>query len=219
LPQSSSDIYNIKNNINYYNSAPHEIKKTVNVVPTNKTPKGNSTNNKKIKTDDSINLQVFNSTSGVMENVKPNEGKIYTTKTQTGEKFDYMVQDNKIYTDYTSPDEKMKSYFVFDPKGNVVDSKLPYDLNEYTVVIPPELELRRSESLMPNGWKSVHVDLKWGGRVDMVLDPNEKLQSVNIKGGVRINHKLKTFVAGNTAKTNKWMLPNQRIQTDAEPSR
>ena len=72
LPQSSSDIYNIKNNINYYNSAPQEIKKTVNVVPTNKTPKGNSTNNKKIKTDDSINLQVFNSTSGVMENVKPN---------------------------------------------------------------------------------------------------------------------------------------------------
>ena len=55
---------------------------------------------------------------------------------------------------------------------------------------------------MPNGWKSVHVDLKWRGNVEMVLDPNEKLQSVNIDGGVRIKQKLKTFVAGHADKTN-----------------
>lgn len=206
-PQKSSNVYNVKNNFNYYNPAPHEIKKTFNATPTNRN-KNTSRSAVKNKSDDSIKLQVYNSTSGIIEAVKPIEGKIYSTKTQTGGKIDYMAQDNKIFTDYTSPDGKIKSYFVSDPEGNVVDSKLPYDLDEYTVVVPPELELRRSERFMPNGWKSIHVDLKWGGKVDMVLDPNEKLQWVNIDGGVRVNHKLKTFVAGHTDKTNKWMLPN-----------
>jgi hypothetical protein len=142
-----------------------------------------------------------------MEDTNPTKGKIYKTKTQTGGEIDYMVEDGKIFADYASPDGKLKSYYVSDSQGNLIDQKLPYDLVEYTVVIPSELEIKRSERIMANGWKNIHVDLKWGGKVAMILDPNGRLQSVHIDGGVRINNKLKTLVAGHPDKTNKWMMP------------
>ena len=151
-----------------------------------------------------------------MEEIKPEKGKIYTTKTRTGGKLDYMVEDGKIYTDYISSDGSIKSYYVSDFQGNLLDQKFPYNIDEYKVVIPPELELRRTERLMPNGWKSIHVDLKWGGKVEMVLDPDKKLQWVHIEGGVRTNHKLKTLVAGRTDKTTKWILPNKADTGDAK---
>jgi hypothetical protein len=165
---------------------------------------------------DEITIRAYNSTSKKMEKVEPKDGEIYEIITRTGSKLEYMVEDGKIYTDYTSADEKRISYYVSDLQGNILDYKFPHKLEEYTVVIPSDFELRRSERPLPNGWKFIEVDLKWGGKVEMILDPRRKLQQVKIEGGCRTNHKLKTIVAGRIDKTNKWMLPNK---TDAGDSK
>jgi hypothetical protein len=177
-----SDEHRIENSVSFSSPPRNDLKETFNTKPTGKTG--------------DITFRVYNPISGKTEEIKPEEGKIYTTKTRKGGRLDYMVEDGKVYTDYTSSDGSIKSYSVSDLQGNMVDQKLPYNIEEYKVVIPPELELRRTERLMPNGWKSVHVDLKWAGKVEMTLDPDNRLKWVHCEGGVTFNHKLKTIVPG-----------------------
>ncbi len=163
------------------------------------------------KTDenDDVYLNVYNPATDRMERVDPEEGKFYRTTGRTGCRLKYMVTEGKVFTEYTSPDGKRIVYNVTDMQGNVLDYKFPYPLSEHTAVIPRDLELRRSEKQLPNGWKHVHVDLKWNGGADLIYDPSQKLQAFSCTGGFRTNHKLKRLIFGNPEKTTKYDAPNK----------
>ena len=185
-----SPVYNIMGNVTVHNNSniPTEIEKTITKEDLGK--------------GDELVIRVRDS-SGELTKVTPVEGKIYTSYGLKGAKLDYMLKDGKIHVDYTFPDGKTKAYYVTNSKGNLVAHKFPYKLQEYTVIIPQDLELTRHEQIMTNGWKLIHVDLKWNGAVDMLLDTDNKLQQVSIKGGARVSHKRKTITAGHPSKTKK----------------
>jgi hypothetical protein len=185
-----SPVYNIMGNVTIHNHSEISTEVAQNITEQD------------VGKGDELILRVRDS-FGNMTRIKPVEGKIYTSYSPKGAKLEYMLKDGKIHVDYTSPDGKTKSYYVSDSKGNVVDYKFPYMLQEYTVIIPQDLELRRHEQIMPNGWKLIRVDLKWNGAVDMLLNNDNKLQQVSIKGGARVSHKRKTITVGHTSKTKK----------------
>ena len=166
--------------------------------------------------DDDVHLNVYNPASDRMERVDPEEGKLYKTTGRTGCRLEYMVTEGKVFTEYTSPDGKRVVYTVTDMQGNALDYKFPYPLSEYTAVIPTDLELRRSEKQLPNGWKQIHVDLKWSGEADLIYDPSQKLQALSCKGGFRTNHKLKRLILGNPDKTTKYDEPNKPSGGDVQ---
>lgn len=126
--------------------------------------------------------------------ITPEDGKIYTSYATNGAKVDCMFQDDRISVNYTSPDGKITAYYVLDWKGNIIDHKLPYKLEEYTVLIPKDLEIGRNEIYLPNGHKRVHIKLKWGQTFDIIYDANGKLQQVSTHGGkMTISNKHKTI--------------------------
>ncbi len=170
----------------------------------------------KTNENDDVWFKVYNPKTDQMERVEPKEGKLYSTIGRTGCRLEYMVKDGKVFTEYTSPDGKRTAYTVADMQGNVLDCKFPYPLSEYTVVVPTDLELKRSEKQLPNGWRHVHIDLKWNGEAEMLYDPQGNLKSFSCKGGLKTNHKLKRLVVGKIEKTTKYTEPNKPSGGDVQ---
>lgn len=141
-----------------------------------------------------IRINVYDRESDKMKEVVLAEGKSYSSYSKKGARIDYMRKEDKIYVEYTAPGENWTAYYVTDFEGNLIDSKFPYDIKEYTVEIPEELELRRQENPLFNGWKHIHVDLKWDKSVDLIYDDNGALKQISIKGGARISHNAKKII-------------------------
>lgn len=122
----------------------------------------------------------------------PEEGKIYTSQISDKSTVDFMVKDDVIHVNYTTPDGS-KWYYVLDEKGNLVDQKIPYKLEEFQVVIPEGMELSRETIPLQNGFRQVRIKLKWGKSINMILDSQDKLKKLDIKGGADINYLEKTI--------------------------
>lgn len=119
--------------------------------------------------------------------VIPEEGKFYTIDREGKSKISYMYKNNLIYMEYTTSDG-IKGYYVIDEKGNLVENKFPYPLQEYTVQIPEDMVVHREEQELPNGFRKIHVVLKWDRSVDYILGSEGKLQQISIKGGAHVSH-------------------------------
>lgn len=124
--------------------------------------------------------------------VIPEEGKYYTIEREVKSKISYMYKNGLVYVEYTNSDG-IKGYYVIDDKGNLVENKLPYPLQEYTVQIPEDMVIRREVEALPNGFQKIHVVLKWGKSADYILDSEGKLQQISIKGGANVNNRSKVI--------------------------
>jgi hypothetical protein len=125
--------------------------------------------------------------------VFPEEGKVYTLKGRGKSKASYMYKNDLIYVEYTTPDGKITTYNVLDREGNLVDYKLPFKLEEFTLNIPNDLEVQRQSTTLPNGYKEIHIELKWDRSFDVLVDSTGKLQQFSCKGGAIIDPRSKTI--------------------------
>jgi hypothetical protein len=116
------------------------------------------------------------------------EGKMYTSRAPNGAKVDYMLKQERIHLEYISSNKEFTAYYVLDRDCNVIDSRFPYKLDEYSVRIPRDLELRRSATTLSNGYRMVDVQLKWGRSINLLYDQNGKLQQLSAKGGWTVSH-------------------------------
>lgn len=120
------------------------------------------------------------------EEVFPEEGKIYTVD-RKGSKLSYMLKDGLVHVQYTKKDGTT-GYYVVDGEGRVVEKKFPYPLQEYTIQIPEDMEIRRETQTLPNGFRKVHVVLKWDRTADYILDQAGKLQQLSIEGDTHVDN-------------------------------
>lgn len=177
--QGKNVIYNIAGDA-YFNNDIEGAKNARKVITEN------------IKADDNKKIRAKDY-SGKYINLE--DGKFYTSVSKKGLRVNYMLKDNQIHVETISGDGKT-SYYQFDREMNLIDYKFPYKLEEYEVIIPENLELKRTETLLKNDYSKVHVKLKWGGFVDMILDGGGRLQHITIKGdkyNKTISNKKKTI--------------------------
>jgi len=175
--------YNIAGDINIYDKTP-DIENLAETI-------------KKRTARDQANNLVVKGYSGNL--VSPEEGKLYTSDAKSGAQVKYYFKNDKIYAEYITKDGESKGYYELDSEGNLIDHKFPYDLREYELVVPQDLILKRDETTLSNGYKKVHMKLKWGRTVDMILDTDDKLRSLSIKGGpggTHVSHKRRTITVG-----------------------
>jgi hypothetical protein len=124
--------------------------------------------------------------------VYPEQGKTYTYDFPNGAKANYFFDGVTVFVEYVSAEGMSYGYYEVSPERERTHARLPHRLEEYNVVIPEKLELERKETLLPKGFVKIHVKLKWGRTVDMILDADSKLRQFSSKGSrpkVNVNNK------------------------------
>lgn len=86
------------------------------------------------------------------------------------------------------------AYCVVDEGGNIVDLKLPYPLEEYSLEVDPSLLLRKSIEHLGNGQTREVFELKWGKRAVLIRDPRGRICDIRIERGVRMDHIRRVFI-------------------------
>ena len=152
--QGTSVTYNIAGDAHFYNQIDGDentrkaIKENINLD-----------DNKKIRVKDFSGKLIY------LE-----EGKIYASKSRKGTKISYMLKDAQVHAEIIYRNGRT-GYFLYDIEKSLTNSlKLPYELEEYKVIIPEDLELSRTKTQLNNGYLKVHIELKWAGFVDMIFD-------------------------------------------------
>jgi hypothetical protein len=101
--------------------------------------------------------------------------------------------------------------------GDLRESSLPYRLEDYTVIVPIEMEPFRKEGMIGKGVRRVLYEPKgvlFHRRLTMILDSRGKLRQLDFWGGLRIDP---------AAKTISLVLPEtseqKQTQPDVQPDR
>ena len=84
-----------------------------------------------------------------LQEIKPNG---YYEKEFYGQKVRYYLDGKYLHIEH-EPAEGVIGYYVLDEEGNMVDYKWPYPLEEYDLFINPELILKTSLEILPDGKK------------------------------------------------------------------
>jgi hypothetical protein len=120
------------------------------------------------------------------------EGIYYTEDLKPDTQISYMLKDRLIHVEYNASDGA-KWYYVVNEKGDIVDYKFPIKLEEFDVIIPYGMELSRTTTPLQNGFRKIDVKLKWGKSISMIVDSNERLKQITVRGGARISRLKKTI--------------------------
>jgi hypothetical protein len=121
------------------------------------------------------------------------EGKSYTFKFPNGAEATYMFKDGLIYVDFIDI-HGQKSYYELDINGNLKDTRFPYELSEYSLIIPGDQIVHKQIMHLPNGLRREVIKLKWGKQADVIFDSRNKLVNINLHGGWEVRHKEKLIV-------------------------
>lgn len=111
-----------------------------------------------------------------------------------GTKLRYFLKDNLLHTEQEFGPGVI-CYCVIDDQGNVVDLKLPYPIEEYSVEIPDSLVLDRRTFSQSDGRTREEIRMKWGKSAVILRDKDGKLKDCTIHGGANMDHKAKKFIA------------------------
>ncbi len=90
----------------------------------------------------------------------PDAGRFYETKTGQNTKFKYMMRDGWLHVEQTLEDGAV-AYYEVNEEGSVRNSRMPYPINEYRVVIPDDLVLKRERIPSQLGTHAIRTTLKW----------------------------------------------------------
>lgn len=96
----------------------------------------------------------------LQESWSPDVGRFYETKTGPNTKFKYMMRDGWLHVEQHLEDGAI-AYYEVNESGAVRNSRMPYPINEYRVVIPEELVLSRDSIDSSVGTHAIRTRLKW----------------------------------------------------------
>ncbi len=80
------------------------------------------------------------------------------------------------------------AYYVIDENGNIIDTKFPFPIHEYNVVIDSNLILKSIKQTLGDGSIKETLNLKWGNSATIVRDSSGNLKSFYASKDSIINH-------------------------------
>ena len=110
-----------------------------------------------------------------------------------GYKIRYFLQGNNLHVEQELGNGSI-GYYIIDNHGNMVDQKLPYALEEYSVEIESGLVLKRQELALSGGLVKETILMKWGKSAVLVWDSEHRLKDFHFERGCRIDNIRKVFV-------------------------
>ncbi|WP_276624052.1 hypothetical protein [Syntrophomonas wolfei] len=81
-----------------------------------------------------------------------------------------------------------KSYYEVDINGNVINSKFPYQLSEYKLIIPNDQIVNKDVFSLANGFYREVYRLKWDKQADVIFNEKGEIQHINLHGGWEVKH-------------------------------
>ncbi|ABR48423.1 hypothetical protein Amet_2265 [Alkaliphilus metalliredigens QYMF] len=115
------------------------------------------------------------------------EGKQYRKKFPNGLDYKYMFKDDLIYVEILDL-HGQKSYYELDINGNVKDSKFPYELSEYKLIVAEDQIVNKNIFKLPNGFYREAYKLKWNKQADVIFNQKGEIQHINLRGGWEVKH-------------------------------
>ena len=96
----------------------------------------------------------------LQESWTPEVGRFYETWTGPKTRFKYMMRDGWLHVEQQLEDGAI-AYYEVNEAGTVRNSRMPHPINEYRVVIPDDLVLRKEEVASDIGTRAIRTTLKW----------------------------------------------------------
>lgn len=90
----------------------------------------------------------------------PESGRFYESPVSTGGKFKYMMRDGWLHVEQTLKDGAV-AYYEVNQEGRLRNSKYPYPISQYKILIPEDLILSQTRSGSPSAHSEVFTILKW----------------------------------------------------------
>ena len=90
----------------------------------------------------------------------PEVGRFYESRTGPNTKFKYMMKDGWLHVEQQLEDGAI-AYYEVNKEGIARNSRLPYPINEYRVMIPDELVLKKEQVASSIGTHAIQTTLKW----------------------------------------------------------
>jgi hypothetical protein len=128
----------------------------------------------------------------VQDSWTPEAGRFYETKTGINTKFRYMMRDGWLHVEQFLEDGAV-AYYEVNENGTVRNSRMPYPINEYRVVIPDELILMRERAPSQVGAYAVRTTLKWSKGVVTEHYSGNSLVGIDCSARSRFDHQARTI--------------------------
>lgn len=90
----------------------------------------------------------------------PEIGRFYETQTGPNTSFKYMMRDGWLHVEQRLEDGAV-AYYEVNEEGSVRNSRMPYPINEYRVIIPDEFVLKKETIPSSVGTHAIRTTLKW----------------------------------------------------------
>lgn len=117
----------------------------------------------------------------------PEQGKFYKNEFPDGSYFNYMMKGDYCCIEHRLSDGAI-AYYEINEQGDVRESKFPYPIEEYRVVIPEDMVLRTVVETLPQGRKKTTKILKWTGQISTIEDINGKIIAIESKTRIQVSH-------------------------------
>lgn len=115
------------------------------------------------------------------------EGKQYILKFPNGVETTYMFKNGLIYVHLIDVNGQ-KSYYELDFNGNVKNTKFPYELSEYKIVISDDQIVHENVIQLSNDYYREVIKLKWDKQADVIYNLKRELQQMDLQGGWEVKH-------------------------------
>lgn len=122
------------------------------------------------------------------------EANGYFEKEFSGQKVRYYLQGPFLHIEHELH-TGIIVYYVLDEAGNLVDTKFPYPIHEYSIEIDDGLILNSTIERIDQNYTKEIIFMKWGKVATIIKDSNELMVHFNIEKGATIDHiKKKIFI-------------------------
>jgi hypothetical protein len=121
----------------------------------------------------------------------PEVGRFYETRTGPKTKFRYMMRDGWLHVEQQLEDGAI-AYYEVNEAGSTRNTRLPYPLDEYRVLIPEELVLSTERVASSLGSHAIKTTLKWSRGTVTHHFVGDLLAAVDIPR-IAIDHKARTL--------------------------
>lgn len=122
----------------------------------------------------------------------PEYGRFYKTNTGLNTWFKYMMRDGWLHVEQKLEDGAI-AYYEVNEKGSVRNSRMPYPINEYRVIIPKELILNQEKIPSNLGTYAIRTILKWSLGVITEHYVGNIFAGADCQARCRIDHKQRSI--------------------------
>lgn len=122
----------------------------------------------------------------------PEAGRFYKTQTGSNTWFKYMMRDGWLHIEQQLEDGAI-AYYEVNEAGSVRNSRMPYPINEYRVLIPDDLVLRRERVTPSLGTHAIKTILKWSKGFVIEEFEGDMFVGANCQTRITIDHCARTI--------------------------